>query len=166
MADTAATGIKRKIKRVWVRFVSLRGRPEEIALGFALGLFVGMSPYFMCHTVTAVFLASLLKWNKLTAAAGVFITNPVTAPFFYHFTYLAGKWVLGISQGHPIPTQFTLQTVIDILKSAPEILWILTVGGIITGLPIAAAGYYLALWSVMGYRRRRSTLRNTCNHHR
>ena len=89
------------------RFVALRGTPREIALGFSLGLFVGMSPYMMCHTVTAVFVAALLKWNKIAAAAGVFITNPVTAPFFYALTYRVGAAIMPEASSRvALPTAF------------------------------------------------------------
>ena len=32
------------VRRVYERFIRIRGEPREIALGFALGIFVGMTP--------------------------------------------------------------------------------------------------------------------------
>jgi uncharacterized protein (DUF2062 family) len=139
------------------RLLSLTGGPREISLGFALGLFVGMSPFMMCHTVTAVFIASLLKWNRITAAAGVFITNPVTAPFFYAVTFKVGAAVmLDTSSRLVMPAAFSVDAVMALLKNGPEILWILTVGGIVTGIPVAFAGYLLAYRLILTYRKRRS----------
>ena len=40
-------------KKAYSRFVKIRGNPREIALGFALGLFVGMSPFMGAHTIIA-----------------------------------------------------------------------------------------------------------------
>ena len=51
MADT--------LKRGYERFLKIRGDPREIALGFALGLFIGMTPFMGFHTASAVFLAAL-----------------------------------------------------------------------------------------------------------
>ena len=45
-------------KKTYSRFLKIRGNPKEIALGFALGLFVGMSPFMGAHTIIAVFLAA------------------------------------------------------------------------------------------------------------
>ena len=134
--------------------MALRGTPREIALGFSLGLFVGMSPYMMCHTVTAVFVAALLKWNKIAAAAGVFITNPVTAPFFYALTYRVGAAIMPEASSRvALPTAFTVDALTALLRSGPDILWILTVGGIVTGVPVAIAGYVMVYRLILIYRR-------------
>ena len=83
----------------------------------------------MFHTISAVFLASELKWNKLSAAMGVFITNPLTAPLVYQMTYTVGKFIIAPTGVDPVPVSFSLTSVIEIPKGAPEVLWILTVGG-------------------------------------
>ncbi len=133
--------------------MSLRDNPREIALGFSLGLFVGMSPFFFFHTFLAILLASLLKWNKFSAAAGVFITNPVTAPFFYRFTWLVGSVVIPHDAHFHIPTEFSFSAFIQILEKTPEMVWILTVGGILTGIPLAIAGFYFSYWCIIRYRK-------------
>lgn len=58
-------------KRAYERLLKIRGEPNQIALGFALGLFVGMSPTMGFQIVVAVSLAALLKWNKISTAIGV-----------------------------------------------------------------------------------------------
>ncbi len=73
---------RRYLKRIYERFVKIRGDPHKIALGFSLGLFVGMSPSMGVQMPIAIFIAALLKWNKISSAAGVWITNPLTAPSF------------------------------------------------------------------------------------
>jgi hypothetical protein len=50
------------------------------------------------QTATAVFFAALFKWNKFSGAAGVWITNSVTAPFIYGMTYLVGAKMLGVGK--------------------------------------------------------------------
>lgn len=142
-----------RLKSAFKRFASIRGNPGEIAMGFSIGVFVGMSPYFLFHTVTAIFLASIFKCNKISAAAGVFITNPLTAPFFYQITWLVGSAFMRHDSGFQIPSELNIQSALQILKQTPEVLWILTIGGIITGLPAAVAGYYLSLWCIMRYRK-------------
>ena len=140
------------IKKAYFRFLKIRGNPREIALGFALGIFVGMTPFMGLHTAIAVPLAALLKWNKFSAALAVWISNPLSAPVVYGITYYIGEKVLFIQNGYKLPTEFNLDALLYTLRSAPEIIGILLVGGVVVGLPLAAAGYFFALKTIVEYR--------------
>ena len=63
--------LKNAIKKIYERFIKLKGARREIALGFALGLFIGMSPFFGMHIAISVVIASILGWSKIAAAVGV-----------------------------------------------------------------------------------------------
>lgn len=151
--ESNEAGFKSKIagslKKSYDRFVKIRGNPREIALGFALGLFIGMTPTMGFQMGISVFLAAFFKWNKFAAAAGVWITNPVTAPFIYGLAYHVGAWFLGIEKAGFHLQGMNLEALI---KQTPELLWIVTVGGIILGVPIAVIGYYVSLSAVLRYR--------------
>lgn len=84
----------RAVKLQLVRFVRLRGAPDDIAKGVALGIFIGMTPTLGFQMLIAVFMAMLLQENKLAAGLGVWITNPVTAPFIYLAEYEVGRVLL------------------------------------------------------------------------
>jgi uncharacterized protein (DUF2062 family) len=140
------------LRKAYYRFLKIRGNPREIALGFALGLLVGMSPFMGLHMAIAVPLAALFKWNKFSAALSVWISNPLSAPVIYGITYYVGKKVLFIANGYQLPTEFSLDALIYTLQKAPGIIGILTVGGIVVGLPVAAVGYYFALKAITEYR--------------
>jgi uncharacterized protein len=140
------------IKKAYFRFLKIRGNPREIALGFALGIFVGMTPFMGLHTAIAVPLAALLKWNKFSAALAVWISNPLSAPVVYGITYYIGEKVLFIQNGYKLPTEFNLDALLYTLRSAPEIIGILLVGGVVVGLPLAAAAYFFALKTIVEYR--------------
>lgn len=140
------------LRQTYDRFLRIRGNPREIAGGFALGLFVGMSPYLGLHMAIAVLMAACFKWNKIAAATGVWISNPLTAPFLYGATYVAGARFLGLKKGVMAPLPRNLEELPALFGQAPEFFWILTVGGVILGLPLAAAGYYLAYSAIAKYR--------------
>jgi uncharacterized protein (DUF2062 family)/uncharacterized protein YjlB len=140
------------LRQAYDRFLRIRGNPREIAGGFALGLFVGMSPYLGLHMAIAVLLAACFKWNKIAAATGVWISNPLTAPFLYGATYVAGARFLGLKKGVMPPLPMNLEDLLPLFGQAPEFFWILTVGGVILGLPAAGAGYYLAHSAIVKYR--------------
>ena len=139
---------------MYERFVKIRGRPREIALGFALGIFIGMSPTMGIQMPIAVFFAALFKWSKISSAFGVWITNPLTSPFIYSLTYIVGAKVLGLRTAMALPADFTWDIVKEMLKNAPAIFGALTVGGILVGLPLAVLSYYLSFAAVNKYRQR------------
>jgi len=141
------------LKKAYHRFLKIRGNPSEIALGFALGVFVSLTPFMGLHTAIAVPLAALFKWNKFSAALAVWISNPISAPFIYGITYYVGAKVLLIPDGYKLlPVEFSLDALFYTIQSAPEIIGILTVGGIVVGLPLAAIGYYFSLKAIIEYR--------------
>jgi hypothetical protein len=106
------------------------------------------------HMAISVFLAALFKWNKIAAAMGAWISNPVTAPIIYSATFYAGEKVLNTESACCLPTTLNLDVILQLIKSAPEIFWILTVGGIVVGFPVALLGYYIALSTILRYRER------------
>ena len=146
--------LMRTLKRIYYRFLRIRGTPNQISLGLALGIFIGMTPFLGFHTVIAVLLASVLKWSKITAALGVLITNPFTAPFIYPFTYHIGAKVTGFSDRSQWLKIFEPGGVIGLMEDSPMILVDLSVGGGIIGLPLAVISYYVAINAVSRARRR------------
>lgn len=139
------------MRKAYSRFVKIRGNPNEIALGFALGLFVGMAPCMGIQTLIAVPLASLFKWNKISAAVGVWISNPVSAPFLYGFTFYIGSLFTGITNSFNPSSVFDLNYLYQIVLNAPGIFWALTIGGVVAGIPVAVIGYFLAYKAVKRY---------------
>ena len=132
------------VQKTYERFLKIRGHPREIALGFALGLFVGMTPFMGLHTIAAVAVAALFKWNKISAAISVWITNAVTAPLIYGITYLVGARLMGIEKAFNLKDINSLSSVYDLILKTPEIVWAMIVGGMVIGLPLAVIGYYFA----------------------
>jgi len=133
------------------RFVRIRGEPREIALGFALGLFIGMSPFLGLQMALAVLFAALFKWNKISSMLGCWISNPLTMPIIYPVTYLIGAKLVGIEKAYPIPDQMDWSLLLRMLEKSPEIISLMTLGGIVLGLPIAVTGYVLAFSAVKRY---------------
>lgn len=141
--------------RAYERFLRIRGQPREIALGFALGLFVGMTPFMGVQTVIAVPLAALLKWNKISAAVAVWFTNAATAPFIYSVTYIVGARIAGIKKAFSWSDIESFSAVYRLILNTPEIIWAMVIGGAILGLPLAIAGYYVALFVVVRYQQKK-----------
>jgi uncharacterized protein (DUF2062 family) len=133
------------------RFVKIRGQPREIALGLALGVFIGMAPIMGFQTGIAIFFAALFKWSKISAALGVWITNPLSAPLIYSLTYVTGAWLLGVESGFNLHPELSAAAVEKMLQKAPKMLGVLTIGGIVIGLPLAFLSYYFSYAAVLKY---------------
>ncbi|MFW5855038.1 MAG: DUF2062 domain-containing protein [Thermodesulfobacteriota bacterium] len=154
----ARSGPRDRFRHGLKRLLSLHGGPREIARGFAAGIFVGMSPFMICHSVMAICLATILRGNRISAVAAVFITNPISAPLVYGWTYRVGKAWLGIASPSTLEFDFSLEYLLALLQCAPKIIWILTVGGMVAGLPLAILSYYLCCIIVRRHRRRSESL--------
>jgi uncharacterized protein (DUF2062 family) len=142
-------------KRIYLKIIKINGEPRTIALGFALGLFIGMSPFMGFHMVIALFLATLFKWNRVSSVIGVWISNPLTAPFIYGTTYLTGVRILNFFREKDISLRrnFNITSISSYIENASDILWALVIGGIAAGIVTAAAGYFISYFTIIEYRR-------------
>lgn len=134
-------GLIRQFKLALLRLLRLRAMPDEIAKGFALGIFIGMTPTLGFQMIIAVFIAMMLKENKLAAALGVWISNPLTAPFIYAAEYETGRFMLDMPRIH-LPEQFNLETVGHL---GHDLMIPMCVGSLVHGLLLGAICYALVL---------------------
>jgi uncharacterized protein (DUF2062 family) len=154
--DSSQSRIKRSFRYFYDRFVRFHGSPREIAWGAALGFFIAMTPTMGIQMYIAVPLAALFRISKVAAATTVWLTNPLTAPFIYGFNYMAGAKLLG----YPLKISFTSNPSWQTLWDSGKCVFIaLTVGGIMTGVVIGVAGYFLTLSLVTAAREKAHRLK-------
>ena len=91
------TYFKDKFKSI----LSIKESPRRIALAFALGVFIGISPFLGLHYIGAFFLAWLFRLNKLVAIVGVSVNNPWTIVPISTFCVWIGAKTLGIKEVLP-----------------------------------------------------------------
>lgn len=142
------------LQKTFDRFVRIRGNPRDIALGFALGIFIGFSPTMGIQIWSAVFIAALLKWNKIAAATGVWITNPLTATAIYGMTYVTGAKILGFEKLQQFTLELSISNLQTLIAKAPKVFGAMIVGGIAMGTPLAVIAYYIAFYLVQHYQSR------------
>ena len=70
--------------------------PGRLALAVALGVFIGLTPFYGLQTILAITLAGLLGLNITAAVLATQISNPLFAPFLI----AASAW-LGDKMGAP-----------------------------------------------------------------
>jgi uncharacterized protein (DUF2062 family) len=149
------------LRQLWNRLLSLEARPESVALGFALGVFLGFTPLFGLKTLLVLLLATLFRCSKLAAFLGVTV-HDVLLPFIpvlLRAEYQLGYWCLSnphhfAPKWHPghIQLHAALSWSSIFTTTKP-----LLIGSVILGFPIAAASY-LAVRGVL------SRVANTVSH--
>ncbi len=77
---------------------SIKETPHRIAVAFAVGVFVGMSPFLGVHTLLGIGVSYLFRLNKMVTLIGVFVTNPWTIIPIYTFGTWTGAKLLGINE--------------------------------------------------------------------
>lgn len=78
--------------------IGTKDHPKKIAMSFAVGIFIGMSPVLGLHTVLGIGAAWLFRLNKFITIIGVYVTNPWTIVPIYTFATWVGARLLGINK--------------------------------------------------------------------
>jgi uncharacterized protein len=145
--------LRRVLRYHWLKFRRLQEDPRKIAGGLALGIFIGMTPTIPFHLVTALPLAALLRVSPVTAFIGLQIGNPLTIPAIYLAAYKVGQFLL--YRGRPLvfPETFSFKAWMCVLWQGGVTL---QVGGVILAIPPAIVAYFLTLWIVQRYHRRKA----------
>lgn len=147
------TPFYRRLRYLYLELIKLRGHPHELALGMALGIFCGMTPTIPFHTITAVSLALAFRASKITAAAGVWICNPVTIYHIYKYSYRIGSLILGFDHNAKIVAPVVeaihrgelFSAAIEILGAGGMAVAAFLVGGIVLGVICATPSYVISL---------------------
>ena len=70
----------------------MKDTPHRISTAFALGIFIGISPFFGIHTILGISLAHLFRLNRFVTIIGVYVTNPWTIiPIYTFCTWVGAK---------------------------------------------------------------------------
>ena len=76
--------------------------PQKKALSIALGVFIGLSPFWGFHTIIVLFLAILLNLNKVIAFTFSNVSLPPFIPFVLYASSKMGQFVLGIEYSYTL----------------------------------------------------------------
>jgi uncharacterized protein (DUF2062 family) len=139
--------------------------PHRIALSFAMGVFMGMSPLIGFHYIGGVLLAMLFRLNKLVAIIGISVNNPWTIVPISTFCVWVGAKLLGIKQVLPevdwgsisltsIMMKFTsLENLTRMIKELWPLLAAFFAGSFLICTLASIASYFIMLNLVNRYRK-------------
>lgn len=87
--------------KLWQKFVlklrAMKGSPEQIAAGFAIGAAMTFTPFVGLHLILSVVLAWIFRVNSMAAALGTVLGNPWTFPLIWIAVLYSGRFMLGAS---------------------------------------------------------------------
>ena len=131
--------------------------PEDVAAGWALGIFIGCVIPFGIQLVIVVPLAMMMRVSKLGATLGTFITNPVTVFIIYPLqTYVANKLFFSgsLTFSHLYDTEWTWAAVRRLGADAMASFFL---GGILFAAVMTPLAYFFVKHVVALHRRRRES---------
>ena len=111
------------------KLTDIRARPEAIAGGVAIGIFIGFLPLWGVKTLLALLVAWMFRCSKLAAVIVVNLHDILLPlmPVLMHWEYKWGYWIL--SHPHHLPPKLDLEH----LKLADFMHWSFIID---TGLPL------------------------------
>lgn len=142
-------------KAVWKerfnKILSLDSHPRHIALGFAVGVFISITPFFGIHTPLAIAAAFIFRLNKLTCLTGAWVNTPLTIIPVLGLSYKLGSILLGNS-----PAELTISSLewVTLKQHATAII----LGSSIIGFILAVAGYFFSYWLIVRFRKKDEAL--------
>ncbi|MCK5686874.1 DUF2062 domain-containing protein [bacterium] len=151
MKESIVSYIKRFRHFLYQNIIAIRSSPHDIALGLAIGVFVGFLPIMGFQTIVAIPLAILFRASKVTSAIGVWISNPVTFIPFYYFNFRVGRWMLGDPDVEWAISKCT--TFWKIIELGGDILYPLLLGCVVLGFISVPIIYFGSFKFVVYYRK-------------
>jgi hypothetical protein len=143
---------KKRLKNLYDHCISLKAEPREIAVGMAIGVFIGVTPTIPFHTVLIIFFSILLRQNITSAILGAWIiSNPITIPFFYASEYYLGKLLLKGNQCQLVLNDYSMYKIINI---GWNVACPLLLGGIILAPFFAIIAYFISHKAVIAIRKK------------
>jgi len=152
-------------KYYFIKLLRLRGTPHSIALGAAIGVFIGITPTIPLHTIAILALTLLCRCSFIAGLiTSIVVCNPLTyVPQYYlslrvgnvftpyHLNWDRVKQVLDVVLSD---VSFEMR-IKPLLSLGYEAVTVMLVGGVILALPFAVGSYYLCHFLIVSFRKKR-----------
>jgi len=143
--------IKQRLKTFYDNFLSLKGEPRTIAMGVAIGVFIGVTPTIPFHTALIILFGLLFKHNLTAAYLGSWlVSNPLTILILYFSQYELGRYLLGMTHAHLVLTDYSLKS---IMSMGWQIFLPLMTGGFAMAPFFAIPAYFMTYRMMLSLRR-------------
>lgn len=144
--------LKRFCRFLYLRILRFRGKPKLLSRGLAVGVFAGFFPLFGLQTVIGILLATLVRGNRVAAAAGTWVSNPLTYVPIYLLNFKVGKFLLGV-ESQPLE-QLDLQSFAQFIELGSTFAITLMFGCFVVGSISALITYFASLYFLQSKKKR------------
>ncbi len=146
---------KRFFKYFYLKFLRLKGDPQSLAGGIAIGVFLGIMPIMPFQTILVVLATVVTRTSTIAAVLSSFlVANPLTYVPQYYFSTMIGNALTPYDL-----TWSRIKEAMDLMSQDPgfykslrilvelgyESVIVIVVGGMILAIPFTIASYYLSL---------------------
>ena len=132
--------------------------PEDIAAGWALGMFVGCAIPFGLQLVISIPLAIMMRVSKVGATVATFITNPATIFVIYPLqTFLVNRLLFGgsLTLTKLMETEWSWNAV---CKLGAEVIASFFLGGFFLAIILTPITYVIVKRIVIRFRARKNQI--------
>ena len=154
----------RSFKDLIKQLLHIEDSPERTALAYALGIFLGFSPFLGLHTIGGVVVAFLFRMNRVAVLLGVWTNLPWWIIPYYTVATWVGMKVIGFQIDPAVLAEifrlglnegFIQSDFWNRLASQSDLLLAFGVGSLILGTMLSFIAYPLSLRWIKFYRSRR-----------
>lgn len=156
---------KRSIKYLYVKFMRLKGDPQSLAIGTAIGVFLGILPIMPFQTILVVLVTVATRASTIAAILSSFlVANPLTYVPQYYFSTIIGNALTTydltwsrIKEAMDLMLQDPgfYKSLMIIVELGYEAVIVLLVGGAVLAFPFTVASYFLSLPLFIKLKKRR-----------
>ena len=136
---------KKSLKSILSGLLTINDTPRNIALGYALGIFLSTTPFIGLKAFISIGITWYTKWNKTASLIGVFHINGLNGAAFYGLVYFIGNLVIPASGGPAFSGPVPFCTFLGFFPGGGEIFLTLLIGGFIIGIPASLIAYHVLL---------------------
>ncbi len=135
--------------------MDIPGQENDVATGFAIGIFISFSPWIGLHIIIIFILTKLFRKSFGAGVLASLVFNPLTAPFLWTIEYRTGKVILNAFTDYSAPGLKLSFTDFSVLwDNFVQAFYPILVGGTVLGVPAAIAAFLLVQRSLRLYRKR------------
>ena len=134
--------LRKSLRFNYLRLLRLKGQPQVVAKGLAVGVFAGCFPFLGLQSVLGIILATVFKGSRVAAIAATWISNPLTYVPIFIFNYKIGKILLG-TQDTTLPLD--LESLTAFKELGATFAFTLLTGSFVVGTILAVITYFYSL---------------------
>jgi uncharacterized protein len=162
MPDLPATSERVSFRSLLRKILLLDDTAHSIALGTAIGMFIGMTPTVGIQMILVLCLAfatrPLFHFNKVAALLTVYISNPFTVLPIYWFNYSIGTYFVEATVTYEdfartLEYEGFAQWWDTVVGLFVRVGWPLILGSLLVGTVTSVPTYPLILWLVRKVRK-------------